>query len=319
MPQRLGPMLIVLLMALTGCGGGSGLGGPSTTATATPQNLYVADAPSLFAPVPASTPAVTVYTLAANAGTPPARTLSGTATGLMPFSVPSGIALDAAGNLYLAVNTIGSASSINVYPPGANGNVGPQATVPQTQSVLGVALALGRMYTLAGNAILGFPVPGSNLAPVTIAVPLPTPFALASDRSGYLYTLNEAGGVFVFAPGASTPVRALAVQIDTGVPVALTVDQSGNLYAGSDGTVQVFPSGASGNASPLRTISGSFTGLSAIHGLAVDALGYLYVADTHLNGVLVFAPAANGNVQPVTTLYGPTTGITAPSAIAVGF
>ena len=187
-----------------------------------------------------------------------------------------------------------------------------------TQPISGIALALSRMYTLAGNTILGFPVPNANLSPVSIAAPPPAPAAIASDGIGNLYTLNEADTVYVYPPGATTASGSLTVQIDRGVPVALTIDQSGYLYAASDGTVQVYAPGSTGTAAPLRAISGSATGLRSIVGLAVDAKGYLYVADTQLNGIAVFAPGATGNVQPFSTLFGPSTSINSPSAIAIG-
>jgi hypothetical protein len=108
-------------------------------------------------------------------------------------------------------------------------------------------------------------------------------------------------------------------------PSVLAFDTSGNLYVANDsfsGTedyITVFAPGANGNATPVRIIGGtpfSPLGKAVIEGLAVDAIGYVYVAlltsadnctsstctamsnDT----ILVFSPGANGNASPVRSI-----------------
>jgi len=60
----------------------------------------------------------------------------------------------------------------------------------------------------------------------------------------------------------------------------------------------VFAANASGNAAPLRTISGSATGLNVPSGIALDVSGNMYVANANGNSVTEYAAAAAGNVAP---------------------
>ena len=63
--------------------------------------------------------------------------------------------------------------------------------------------------------------------------------------------------------------------------------------------------GATGNSAPLRSFGG-FSRNSA--SVAVDALGYTYVADTQPPVIVVFSPRAHGNARPARTLTLPTNG-----------
>ena len=64
---------------------------------------------------------ITVYAPDAIGNALPARTVSGPNTGLF---VPCGVALDSAGNIYVA-----NSDSITVYTPNASGNVAPVRTI----------------------------------------------------------------------------------------------------------------------------------------------------------------------------------------------
>src|SRR5439155_7390472 len=65
---------------------------------------------------------ITVYAAGASGNVTPAATIAGGNTGL---GSPAGIALDGAGNIYVA----NSGGSITVYAAGANGNATPTATI----------------------------------------------------------------------------------------------------------------------------------------------------------------------------------------------
>ena len=79
----------------------------------------------------------------------------------------------------------------------------------------------------------------------------------------------------------------------------------------------VYAPGANGDAVPQRTLSGNLTTITFPYGVAVDAAGYLYVADSEDNSILVFAPGATGNVAPVRTISGAATGIGSPSQMVL--
>ena len=85
----------------------------------------------------------------------------------------------------------------------------------------------------------------------------------------------------------------------------MAFDSNGKLYVAnpSGESIVAFAKGASGNATPVRTISGSNTGLERPFAIAFDSNGRLLVADENA-GVLVFASGANGNVAPVATITG---------------
>jgi streptogramin lyase len=91
----------------------------------------------------------------------------------------------------------------------------------------------------------------------------------------------------------------------------IAFDDEGNLYidaqamaagsAAAAGRVDAFRAGASGAATPFRTLLGAKTELANVRALVVDVSGYLYVAVANQNvgSVLAFAPAANGDEAPI--------------------
>jgi hypothetical protein len=99
------------------------------------------------------------------------------------------------------------------------------------------------------------------------------------------------------------------------------------IYAPIEGLnrVLIYAADEMGNASPIITISGSNTGLKEPVGVALDALGKLYVvnqneqvASTHGKGfITVFAANASGNATPLATIKGDHTKLFSATAIAV--
>jgi hypothetical protein len=120
--------------------------------------------------------------------------------------------------------------------------------------------------------------------------------------------------------------------------IGLAVDGLGNLYVGGTVHSSPFPSaeilvyapGASGTATPSRTIAGASTGLdvlneSLVYALALDSSGNIYVS-SYVNvggilypGVSIFSASADGNVAPTKVIAGSATTISgfSPGQIAV--
>ena len=75
--------------------------------------------------------------------------------------------------------------------------------------------------------------------------------------------------------------------------------------AGS-GAVSTFALG--GGAAPLRSITGSLTGLASPEQIAADRSGNLYVANSS-GSITVYPPSATGNVAPLRKIAGAATGL----------
>jgi hypothetical protein len=82
-------------------------------------------------------------------------------------------------------------------------------------------------------------------------------------------------------------------------------------------SITVYSAGASGNAAPIRTITGTKTGLHAPTGIVLDAAGELFVANNNYNSVTVYAVKSNGNIAPIRTISGSRTMLSHPWGIAL--
>ena len=126
------------------------------------------------------------------------------------------------------------------------------------------------------------------------------------------------GAVLVYSANASstsTPIRTLqGSNTSLFSPITLASDSVGNLYVASPGQdIVEFASGADGNATPVRRLTGPFaknTGITAALSMGVDSSGNLYVvndAGNGVNNVLIFAPTQFGDVAPIRTIAGANT------------
>jgi len=223
-------------------------------------------------------PGVVVFAAGASGDVIPIRTIAGNHTAL---SNTAGIARDAAGNVYVAnppLNPIGG-GSIRVYAPEASGNAAP-------------------VRTITGDS-----------------TGLYNPGGIVLDRAGNVYVTNTYT-VTVYAPGASgnaVPIRTIESYSTIG---GIALDSAGNLYVSSGLGIAVYAV-ANENATPIRTIAGSNTGLSCPAGMGLDAAGELYVANPCGGSITIYAAGASGNASPARTITGSNTGLNGPSDIAL--
>jgi len=238
-------------------------------------NLYIADTANNVVEevTPSGTLSVVAGTGNEGAPTPGPATHS-------DLYAPGGVAVDAAGNLYIAnsndvvrVTRSGTLSVVAGTGDGGALTLGP-ATSSDLNGAAGVAVdAAGNLYIVdSGNQVVEM----VDMAASTSASPAPSaavsPAPPCSTQVGYLCVVAGTG-----SRGAPTPGRATSS--DLGIPWGVTVDAAGNLYIAdgtNDAVEKVTPSGAlSVVARPA--VGGPF---SPNHdGVAVDAAGALYIAD----------------------------------------
>jgi DNA-binding beta-propeller fold protein YncE len=83
-------------------------------------------------------------------------------------------------------------------------------------------------------------------------------------------------------------------------------------------SIRIYPASAEGNTKPLRSITGSRTGLNWPMGLEVDeARDEIVVANYGDNSVRFYRRTADGDVQPVRTIKGADTGLIGPVDVSL--
>jgi len=276
--------------------------------------IYVANFVGAAAPGVIGDGSVTIYAADSNGNMAPVAVIAGADTGLKN---PSGVALDASGNIYVANSGGGSTEtgSVTVYPAGSNGDVSPSATIAGTIADHDDGLAV--------------------------------PSAIAVGPDGKIYVANSDGGpsgvgsITVYAAGANgdvSPIAAITGDVlgdnNAGLsgPQSIAVDSSGTIYVanesviggGTKGSVTIYPAGSNGNVTPSATIAGDNTFVDIPSGVAVDAHGNIYVSnpendltDFPAGVITVFAPGSNGNVAPIATVGGDTSELNLPIGIAI--
>jgi uncharacterized protein (TIGR03437 family) len=283
---------------------GAQLNGPQGLAVDSAVNLYIADTQNHRVRKVANG---AISTVAGN-GTAGFGGDGGAATSAQ-LNAPFAVAVDAAGNLYIA-----EFGNNRVRKISTNGNIG----------------------TLAGNGISGFSGDGLQAA----SAQLNGPQGVAVDSAGNVYIADTANNrVRRVAPnGVITTVAGtgaagvsgdggLAVNALVGNPVAVATDSVGNVYI-ADGSARVRKLFLSGL---IATIAGSgargYSGdggsapnatLNGPSALAFNAGDNLYVADTFNNAVRLLQFSGGGTqVNAVTSGASNLSGPVAPGEVIV--
>jgi len=246
-------------------GGNTGLLFPYAIALDGAGNIYVTNADGVTDP--GGTTGIRVYAAGASGNATPTATIP-------DFASPLGIALDGAGNIYVADQ---GDQTIKVYAAGA-GNATPTATINYGPTPWGIALdGAGKIY-----------------------VTNPALFSI---------TVYAAG-----ASGNATPTATIAGDnTGLNSPQGIALDGAGNMYVANTGnnSITVYAAGASGNATPTATIAGVNTGLDFPSGIVLDGAGNIYVANER-GSITVYAAGASGDAMPITTITGANTGLSNP-------
>lgn len=225
--------------------------------------------------------AVRVYARTASGDAAPLRTISG-----FPLMGPIGLALDTVHNEMFVGNTrLGS--NIAIYPLTAHANDTPSRII---------------------NGFVGF------------HTTLDGPFGLAIDTAhDELFVANHYNdSILVYSIGADDAVSraiqgpATGLNVPWGLALDTTLDELfvANQYGDS---ITVYSRTASGNAAPLRTITGPDL---FPHGLAPDPVhDELVVANS--NSIMVYSRTASGNAAPLRKIQGHDTGLADAQGVTV--
>ena len=260
-------------------GASTGLTNPVYIAVDSSGNMYVLNHTE-------QADSVEVFAAGATGNVAPIATISGSSTGLTDSR---SIALDPVnGDIY--VTNAYPSNSVTIYAPGSDGNVAPLGTIEGYRTGLnypyGLALdQTGNVYVsnfIADSITVYAAGSTGNVAPTrTIAgsyTQLSLPYALALDSSGNMYVDDLIGNrrdnyLTVYAAGSNgnvAPIQKLSLTKPYD-PLGIAVDGSDNMYVSSivNSRVLVYAAGATGDASPIRTIKGPNTGLNGTQGLAI--------------------------------------------------
>lgn len=296
--------------ATDGTGNGARFNGPNAVAVDSSGNIYVADASNQV--IRKITSAGVVTTIAGQAGAP------GSADGFQSaarFNTPSGVALDSTGNVYVAdagnhtirmISPIGSVTTL----AGSAGSIGTTDGAGSSARFAfpsGIAVdAAGTLYVADTlNGTIRKLVPGGGTYTVSTfvstAVGLSLPNSVAVDSSFNVYVADSRNHVIrKVTPGGTVSVLAGAVgsagttdgnggAARFNSPHSLAVDSSGTVWVANtfghtirriSSTGDVSTVGGFGGASGSADGAGSTARFNHPYGIAIDASGNIYVADT---------------------------------------
>jgi NHL repeat len=253
------------------------------------------------------------------------------------LSFPAAVAVDSAGKLYIAdtgvsrirevsngvINTVAGGGTLGENGPAINAQLNnPTALAFNPAGSLFFAdaanfrvgdLANAAISNAAGNGNIGYSPDGLTAA----SAPLYNPAAVALDPAGDIY-ISEGGAVYKVSNGLIAEMTGVPFSAGNFIVGGVAVDQAGDVYfSGGD----IFELVAGTNTPITLDIEAMFP-----RGLAFDAAGNLYIADTgnnrvtqFSNGVLKTIAGTGGKVPGFGGDGGPAADalLSSPSAVAV--
>lgn len=205
---------------------------------------------------------------------------------------------------------------VTVRPIGATA---PQAAISVPAGPSAVAFAPNGTLFIANqiaNTVTAYAPPYTG-SPLTISAAVSDPISLAVDAAGTLAVANGTGNVTLYPPPYTTasPVALLATS-----PVAVLTDAANHLFVLVGGGNA--PGGFYRYTAPYTpggfdfgyTIAGS----NGVLGMALDAQGRLYVADSGKNDILRLDPPFASGTPALTIPSTAGQPLTSPQSVAIG-
>ena len=246
---------------------------------------------------------------------------------------PVGIAPASNGNLYFSDGTlIRQVSATGTISTFAGGSAAPLAQtgslavdaqndvfVDLLATVSEISGANQTVTTVAGNGIAGY---SGDSGPAS-AAQISGSAGIALDSTGNLYIADQANGrvrkvdstgnITTIAGGGTSKAEGVqATSVALNAPAAVAVDSAGNLYIAEFGANRIRMIGMDGN---IHTIAGNglagFAGDGAVAtsasfngptGIAVDAQGNVYIADSLNSSIRKLSPLASLPTPSINTI-----------------
>lgn len=321
---------------------------PYGVAVTSAGNVYITD--QLNNRIRKITSAGVISTIAGN-GTY-GNTGDGGAATAATLANPQGVAVDAAGNVYVAdygnnrIRKISTTGIITNFAGSGTGIDGGAATAADIYHPAAVAVdASGNIYiaetgnnrirkvntsgvisTIAGTGVSGY----SGDAGAATAAKLSSPYGVTVDASGNVYIADlgnnrirkVSGGIITTVAGTGVAGFSgdggAATSANINTPYGMTLDASGNMYicdynnfrirkVSATGTISTI----AGTGNPLYSGDGGMATAADLNrptGIAVDASGYIYIADNNNQRVRKLAactPPVSGTISgPATVIIG---------------
>jgi gliding motility-associated-like protein len=183
------------------------------------------------------------------------------------FITPQGIALDAAGNIYV---TDLANNSLKEIPAGGGPTVILSTAFGQPTDV--AVDAAGNIYVTDAKATTITELPAGGGTLISLGSGFNYPTGIAADAAGNIYVADYSNGAVKKIPAGGGATATIGSGFSR--PYTVAVDAAGNVYVGDDGnqTVKMIAAGTG----VITTIGTTFPSPA---GLSVDAAGNVYVVD----------------------------------------
>lgn len=270
---------------------GSGLKAPSGIAVDQAGNTFIADAVNnVITEIPAAggTPVNLAVVSAPYSVTTTSSTGTPTTTKYpaLPISAPLGVAVDGAGNLYIADTGNNQVIELPIVNGSYTANLS-KATVlasqflaPGLKSPSGVFVnGNGDLYIAdtGDNTIVFYPNTGVTFgAPHNLGSGLNAPLAVTADAVGDLYIADSGNNQIVELPNGAGQETVFANILN---PSALATDSSGALFAVDQANLRVLRIPSVNGVLSTNSFAEIALGVANPYGIALDASANLYVTD----------------------------------------